>query len=236
MESSGSRAAKLLQAKLSGRRKLMIFGGLALAIVLVTVAALVLHAQAMNYTRRVLECVCEPHEHTLEECGEPDARTCGLADYVVHVHNDDCYDEDGALVCPLPEIEPHTHDESCLVERKVLICEQEGITEEEAAALAAKAADAADAAAAEPEHVHTPECYGPAGRVLACGQEERAAHTHTDACYTPGERVLSCGQEERAAHTHTDACYTPARRCLPARIPARDTFTLIAATPPARPY
>ena len=142
MESSQSSAAKLLQARLGQRRKLTVFLCLALAMVLVTVAALVLHAQAMNYTRRVLECAYEPHEHTLEECGEPDARTCGLADYVVHVHNDDCYNVDGELACPMPEEKPHTHDESCLVERKVLICEEEGITEEQAAALAAEAAPA----------------------------------------------------------------------------------------------
>ncbi len=216
MESSQSSAAKLLQARLGQRRKLTVFLCLALAMVLVTVAALVLHAQAMNYTRRVLECAYEPHEHTLEECGEPDARTCGLADYVVHVHNDDCYNVDGELACPLPEEKPHTHDESCLVERKVLICEEEGITEEQAAALAAEAAPAPEAVLAEgePEHVHTEECYTPGERVLGCGQEEREAHTHTEACYAPGERVLGCGQEEREAHTHTEACYAPGERVL----------------------
>lgn len=199
MESPKSYAAKLLQSKQSTRQKLIVFGCLALAVVIITTTVLALHAQAMNYTRRVLECAYEVHEHKLEECGAPDARTCGLADYVVHVHNGDCYDEYGALVCPLKEEPEHKHTDACYEEQKVLTCGQDGVTEEEAAALIALY---------EPDHVHTEDCFVPGERVLACGQEEREAHAHTEACFGPGEPVRTCGQEERAAHQHGDGCYT----------------------------
>ena len=204
MESPKSNAAKLLQSKQGTRQKLMVFVGLALAVVIITTTVFALHAQAMNYTRRVLECAYEVHEHTLAECGEPDARTCGLADYVVHTHNADCYDEDGKLVCPLKAEPEHKHTAACYEDQKVLTCEQDGVTEEEAAALIARY---------EPDHVHTDDCYVPGERVLSCGQEEREAHAHTEACYAAGERVLSCGQTEQAGHTHDGGCYTSSLTC-----------------------
>lgn len=217
MKSPKSRAAELLREKQSERRKAAIFFGLALLVILCTAAVLLLHAQAMTHTRRVLECAYVPHQHT-EECypdGDMSAQPiCGLADAVVHVHNEDCYDEAGELVCPLEELEPHTHDESCLVERRELICGLDGIDEADpsGAVSAPESADAPDAGAHT--HTHTESCYAPGERVLVCGQEERAPHTHTEACYTQGEPVLSCGQEEGEAHTHTEACYTQAQPVL----------------------
>lgn len=213
MKSPKSRAAELLREKQSERRKAAIFFGLALLVILCTAAVLLLHAQAMTHTRRVLECAYVPHQHT-EACypdGDMSAQPiCGLADAVVHVHNEDCYDEAGALACPLEELEPHTHDDSCLVERRELICGLDGIDE----------ADLPDASASAPSgvHTHTESCYAPGERVLVCGQEERAPHTHTDACYAGGEPVLICGlaegvpsgapaEEDEPQHIHTEECY-----------------------------
>lgn len=208
MESPNSRVAKLLREKQNIRRKAAIFFGLALLVILGTAAVLLLHAQAMNHTRRMLECAYTTHQHT-EECypdGDISAQPiCGLADAVVHVHNEDCYDGEGALVCPLEELEPHTHDENCLVERRELICGLDGIDE---ADLPADSSEATPASAAGTVHTHTEDCYAPGERVLVCGQEEQEGHAHSDACYTEQPPVLSCGQEEGEAHTHTEDCYT----------------------------
>lgn len=208
MESPNSRVAKLLREKQNIRRKAAIFFGLALLVILGTAAVLLLHAQAMNHTRRMLECTYTTHQHT-EECypdGDISAQPiCGLADAVVHVHNEDCYDGEGALVCPLEELEPHTHDENCLVERRELICGLDGIDE---ADLPADSSEATPASAAGTVHTHTEDCYAPGERVLVCGQEEQEGHAHSDACYTEQPPVLSCGQEEGEAHTHTEDCYT----------------------------
>ncbi len=114
---------------------------------------------------------------------------CGKEDYVIHEHDENCYQtvtrtvlENGeektvketVLVCTLPEIKEHKHTKNCYAEREVLVC---GKTEQEA-------------------HTHTDECYRE-NRTCICNKEE---HTHDDTCYKDvvigQERVLTCGYEE----------------------------------------
>ncbi len=116
----------------------------------------------------------------------------GYADFAVHTHTADCYDQNGVLICPLPEIPFHTHTEECFEETRVLRCEL-------------------------PEsagHVHDESCYELLRSGLICGLEEDENHTHTDECYEWTER-LCCGLEEgEGAHTHTDECYETETRLI----------------------
>ena len=148
-----------------------------------TVASLVMPATAMAKTEKVLDCPYEVHQHSddehplLDENGnllqpscyevytDEDGRqhkdlVCGMADYVIHTHDDNCY-VDGKLVCTLPEIKEHKHDASCYKEEKVLVC---GITDP----------------GMLKGHVHNDSCYTE-NSTLTCTKPE---HVHTDACYT----------------------------------------------------
>lgn len=179
-------AAKFLQEQKKHKHRMAIFLCLAVVVALGTVAALKMYGQAMTHKVRVLNCQMEVHEHT-EECYAEDADgnkelICGMADYVVHVHNADCYDMNGDLVCPIEEREPHVHDDSCYEEREVLVCGQEETEGTEG-------------------HTHTEECYEGGEGKLSCTLEE---HEHTDNCYT---EELVCELEE---HEHDDNCYDEA--------------------------
>ena len=185
----------LLHDRKAHKRRVAMFLCLAILVGLGTTAVLRETGVAMTHTEKVLDCQLELPS------GE------GYADYVVHVHNDDCYDADGNLVCQLPEIPAHVHTEDCYTTERILICGQE-----EAGG-----------------HVHTDACYTRVRGELLCGQEESEGHQHTEACYTKvrGELIctdeseehehsdacyawsneLSCGQEERQGHSHSDDCY-----------------------------
>ena len=158
---------------------------LGLAAALVVVVSLMLPAITMTNKVRVLECAYQVHRHTKDCYTTADGMetlVCGYADYVIHVHNDDCYDQDGQLVCQLPEIEPHTHTDACYTEEQELTC---GLEESEG-------------------HVHNEDCYDQEGNLI-CGKEEgEGGHTHTAECYQT-VKVLTCGQLE--LHTHTKSCY-----------------------------
>ena len=206
MESSiWKHAAKFLRDKKRSRRWLMAFACLAVVVAGGTVAVLKYNGQAMTYTQKVLECGFQVHKHT-ESCYTTvdGQRTliCGQADYVVHTHNDDCYDAGGKLVCPLPEVEEHKHDSSCYKTQSVPVCGQEesaGHAHDDSCYTAQRGALTCEV----PEHTHTDACYDETG-TLICGLVE---HIHTDDCYAV-DQTLTCGLEEGAgAHTHTDACY-----------------------------
>lgn len=206
MESSiWKHAAKFLRDKKRSRRWLMAFACLAVVVAGGTVAVLKYNGQAMTYTQKVLECGFQVHKHT-ESCYTTvdGQRTliCGQADYVVHTHNDDCYDAGGKLVCPLPEVEEHKHDSSCYKTQSVPVCGQEesaGHAHDDSCYTTQRGALTCEV----PEHTHTDACYDETG-TLICGLVE---HIHTDNCYAV-DQTLTCGLEEGAgAHTHTDACY-----------------------------
>ena len=137
----------------------------------------------------VLICGKEEHSHTVE-CFELPGKInyqCGdavSADYVVHSHNQYCYDGNGSLVCPLEEMEIHQHSENCYDTKNVLICGEEE----------------------DHGHQHGDSCYEEQ-TVLTCELEEGEDHQHDDSCYA-AEQVLMCGEEERpAGHIHTSECY-----------------------------
>lgn len=205
MDSSISKqAADYLKKKKRHKIYLAVFLCLALMVATGTVAVLRMKGQARNYTKRVLACKLEVHEHT-QDCYDSEGKLiCGYADYVVHTHNDDCYDQDGKLVCTLPEIEEHKHDESCYTEEKTLICGMEETpghvhTDE------CYTVTPGELTCTLEEHTHGEGCYDETG-ALTCGKEE---HTHGPECYSEEQKTLTCGQEEGAGgHTHTEECYT----------------------------
>ncbi len=82
---------------------------------------------------KVLVCEIPEHQHT-DACSEMDSLPCGCADYVIHVHDENCYNESGTLWCELEEIEEHVHDELCYMVLDI-------VDEDE-------------------YHIHTEACYG----------------------------------------------------------------------------
>ena len=212
-----SRAAKFLQEQKEYKRWLAAFLCLAIVVVFGTVTALKMYGQAMTHQVKVLDCAYQVHEHT-EDCYEEDEEgeqilICGLADYVAHVHNDDCYDAKQNLVCPLEERPPHEHSEDCYEDEDILICE-----EEESEGSQEEAPDSQPEENTTPEEVEAPE-ESPAEESkpeedtsvttetvteLACEKEE---HTHSDSCYSEGS---GCEKEE---HSHGDGCYEKTLSC-----------------------
>lgn len=180
-----NQAASIVQEHRNYRRYAMVLVCLGVVVALGTMLGLRMYGQALTKEVRVFDCAVAPHEHSdacyVEIDGEK-LLNCGQADYLVHTHNLDCYDEEtGTLVCTLPEIKAHEHTADCWLVTRELTC---GLEE-------------------TPAHTHDETCLQEV-RTLTCGQEEVPAHTHTEACYTAGEPTLACGLEE---HTHTDACY-----------------------------
>ena len=199
---------------------------LAAAVVFCTAYALILPAVTIEkecpipehthteecYTQIVsLVPVCTPqslavHQHTAE-C----SANCGYADFVIHVHDSLCYEEDGQLWCPLPEVcehihddscyvlpSPHIHDANCYTQEGELICTwQEPEGEPEPVLICER-----------PEifcHQHADRCYDSTG-ILICGQTQILAHQHDSSCFTAVETdaaELTCGMAE---HTHTSEC------------------------------
>lgn len=98
----------------------------AVLVIAVVVFTLRYTGEAMEKKYQMLHCTVDIHQHT-DSCyrnTEDGNREliCGYADCIAHVHNDDCYDEDGTLVCTLEEIEPHVHSENCYDRLHNLVC------------------------------------------------------------------------------------------------------------------
>ena len=158
-------AASILRSQKAHRKWLSVLLLLSILVSYGTVSALKMPGEARTHSARVLRCVDERQ-------------------LVAHVHNDDCYDEDGELVCPLEERELHQHTEECYTLEPVLVCGEE---ESEG-------------------HTHTEECYTRVRGELICDNEDED-HEHDDDCYEWDEE-LTCGMEEgEGAHTHTEDCY-----------------------------
>ena len=100
-----SQAGELLKKRKHYKRQTAVFLCLAVIVAFGTVTTLKLYGQAMTHKADVLACSHEVHEHT-EDCYEENAEggreiICGYADYVIHTHNDSCYDAKGSLACVL---------------------------------------------------------------------------------------------------------------------------------------
>jgi len=160
---------RLLHEKKIRKYMFLVLLILALAAFLTTTAILSQNAETMTKQAAVLDC----HYHV--QTGE------GYAGYVVHVHNEDCYDAEGKLVCELPEIPAHVHDESCWRTEEVLVC---GLEECE-------------------EHHHDESCYETVTELI-CGQQE--LHTHTPDCYDE-TGALICGLLQLEEHVHGQGCF-----------------------------
>jgi LPXTG-motif cell wall-anchored protein len=178
-------------------------------VVFCTTYALILPAITLE---RTTYCGLEEHTHT-EECyatKEVAKKTliCNPedeAEFVIHTHNDYCYDDAGQLICDLPELEEHIHTEECYAESE-LVCdkeETEGHTHTEECYEQVQG-DLICTDESE-EHEHTDECYDWT-ESLICEQEEQEAHTHDESCYS-GEAELICDIPEVAPHKHDDSCY-----------------------------
>jgi LPXTG-motif cell wall-anchored protein len=107
-------------------------------------------------------------------------------DFVVHTHDEYCYNDNGELVCTLDERKLHTHDESCYDEDGNLTCTQPEIV----------------------LHTHSDECL--VDDILACGLPIVTEHQHDLDCVDVAAMAADdddkyiCGLEE---HTHSDECY-----------------------------
>ena len=143
-----SLAMRFLRNQESRRRMVGAILCLSILVALGVFAGLRKDAIAKTYTIQVLDC---PYAR---EGAEP----------VAHVHNADCFDEEGNLVCALPELEAHVHDESCYSEVSVLICDLEENQE------------------GENPHTHTDDCYV-SEYVLVCDREELPVHVHDAGCF-----------------------------------------------------
>ena len=204
----GNRVTELLRAKRRQVRHLALVLVLAVLVAAGVGGLFHLPAIAKTYQKTVLACTAVPPTGP------------GYAGFFVHVHNDDCVDENGNLVCPLPEIKPHIHDESCYTTTAVLVCtlpESDGHHHTEDCYTLVKGdliceestepKYNADGAIIAEGHVHTDECFE-WNKELSCGKEEgEGAHHHNDSCFEY-VTTLTCDKPEIILHTHTDECYT----------------------------
>jgi hypothetical protein len=139
-------------------------------------------------------CGYEEHTHT-QECYTTKAVTkqeitCTPdkdVDFVVHTHDDLCYDEAGNLICQLDERSEHTHTKDCYDDDGNLTCDKVEIV----------------------LHKHSKDCYDE-NEILTCGMAQIISHQHTADCVkevageTVESKTLICDIEE---HTHTKECY-----------------------------
>lgn len=195
-------AERFLHDRHKDKRRTQALRIVAVAVVFVTIYALILPAVTMS---NEVECGLAEHIHTdscwQEQLTPPQPQmVCpvqGSGAVVLHAHDSSCYDGQGALACALEERAAHTHGPDCYREHRELICTE----------------------VPDPGHAHTASCYAQdRGEELTCGMEESGAgHTHTDDCYRqePSDELI-CGQEEGEDHAHSDGCYrmVPVKREL----------------------
>ena len=129
-----------------------------------------------------LECPFSLHSHT-ERCFKDGKTVCLYADYVLHEHDKNCYDNEGVLVCKLSEIPEHEHSEDCYKEETRYIC---GLEESE-------------------DHSHTDDCRI-VEKKLICDKDDKVFHKHSDDCCP--NAVLECGITEVLRHKHDRDCFT----------------------------
>lgn len=130
-----------------------------------------------------LNCSFAVHQHT-DECKIAGELVCQNADFVLHTHDENCFDESGSLICALAECEPHEHTDSCYEEQTVYICaldETEG-------------------------HQHDKSCFDESGELI-CTLDECEGHSHSEGCVKI-EKKLVCQKKEAVFHEHGEQCYT----------------------------
>lgn len=143
---------------------------------------------------------------------------CGYADYVIHVHNEDCYKGEDELACTLEEHAAHEHTEACWETEMVLVCGEEAAedaanaegtengevsSDPESAAEAEAPSDASQAESTEEAtstEAESEESVQPQEPELICELEE---HTHDETCI--GQMIV-CGMDGQPEHNHTVEC------------------------------
>lgn len=128
-----------------------------------------------------LNCSFSLHHHT-EQCYSGKKLVCGYADYVLHEHDKNCYDNEGKLVCKLTEVAEHEHNDDCFEKEIKYVC---GFEENKG-------------------HKHDEDCYDK-DKNLICNLEEAENHIHTDSCKEIVEKII-CGKEDKTFHKHSDSC------------------------------
>lgn len=157
---------------------------------LITIYALILPAITLE---KKANCGIEEHIHT-EACYKANEiqkkiYTCNVtedADFVLHKHDEYCYDDTGNLICTLAEREAHSHTQECYSENGELICGKPQVL----------------------EHIHSEACYDE-NKILICGLSKIISHQHTSECFeniviTDETVEKVCNLEE---HTHIDQCF-----------------------------
>ncbi len=146
------------------------------------------------------------HVHTDECYDEEGNLICGHE--VTHLHQLECYDEDGNLICGFggEEQPKHEHDAACYDEEGNLICGNEDAKDHEHDA---NCYDEEGNLICEytgvKDHEHDASCYDEEGNLI-CGYEGVKDHEHDASCYDIlGE--LICGYEGVKDHVHTEECY-----------------------------
>jgi len=152
-----------------------------------TIYALILPATTLEKMHEVLNCMLSVHQHTEECYDENNTLICGQADFVIHTHNENCYDDD-TLVCNLPEIAAHEHTDDCYETKQILICKNE-----------------------EEGHTHGDDCYQ-TEKILVC-KETAVTHIHDDTCRDENG-ILICGMLQVTEHIHSKSCFLPAEETL----------------------
>ena len=146
-------------------------------VVFVTTYALILPAITMEQ-----ETFCGKEEHTHSElCQQPSQMKnliCTPEKLEIHVHFEDCYDEEGTLTCGQADYIVHGHDASCYDAFGQLVC----ILPERSA------------------HIHGEDCYAPAETL------PEVLHVHAETCNIQEKGELICLEEEREAHFHKELC------------------------------
>lgn len=188
------------------------------------------------YSHTELECalMTSMHTHSAECCNEENGLICGQADFIVHDHDDRCFDAEGRLICQLPVVKEHKHSDECYDEENNLICEEaetelhthiEKCRDENGEFICGKPEikehrhdEACVVHETDPTekkvlvcdkevHVHGDECYGTDDPYYYCGLSE---HKHHKNCYN-SDGVLNCGKKE---HTHSEECYSSQSKAL----------------------
>ena len=148
---------------------------LACVVVFGTTYALILPAITMD-TKKTLVCTEETasgHVHS-EACKaqEGETLTCGYSDYVIHTHDENCYDTDENLICGLEETKEHRHTEECYREVPAQTeAEEQEISKE--------------LNCSEPEviyHEHNEQCFDE-NETLICKEPQVLKHQHTEQCF-----------------------------------------------------
>lgn len=175
---------------------------LACVVVFGTTYALILPAITMD-AKKTMVCTEETasgHVHS-EECKAQDGETltCGYADYVIHTHDENCYDSEGNLICGLDEVKEHRHTAECY---KEILPQTEGEDQEVEKELICS----------EPEviyHEHNENCFDENG-TLVCKEQQVLKHQHTDQCFvTENEDTKESQETEEAGQAETEELAQP---------------------------